>query len=479
MKRLLNILALLFLTSFCFAQEETRVIDSLESVMAAQVGREKVLTMIELSYAFFDYSFDDCVDWGEKAKRLSHEIGDVELEADAVYSLGMNYGYHNDLDLAQSCLRQSYELYHQADKEDKAFEALWNQAYFELVLGNMDSAYNVFLTVKALAEKRNDVMACAQTSSNLAAIQYQRGEFDKAIESFKLGRDFYAQLNDSAAMAQTDVNMATVYSELGKWAEARRLYVSVIPRLVALRDYYYLLLTYKNYGSLFERDIVNYDSANYYLAKALAVTEMEGISRADWQTMVNTKADVLAELGNVAYAQGKCKEAIDDYECAMELARNNSYHFGQMQALIGLGQVYAEQGNAAKSMQYLERYAEAVSQSGITMMEPTIKKSLILNYARLGRYHEMQTELDALDEQRADALRKYAGLLEESQIVSENFADLLQKYELESRQVEFFQAQRNQYRLAFFGLLTLMIAAIAFFVLWSIIQKNQQKNAEE
>ena len=111
MKRIYNILILIFLSSFSFAQEETRIIDSLESVMAKQEGREKVETMMELSKAFFDFSFDDCIDWGEKAIRFSQELGDVELEADAVYSLGINYGYHSDLDLVQIYLKHSLDLY--------------------------------------------------------------------------------------------------------------------------------------------------------------------------------------------------------------------------------------------------------------------------------------------------------------------------------------------------------------------------------
>ena len=67
MKRLLNILVFLFLTSVAFAQEEMQVIDSLERVMAKQEGRERVETMMELSKAFVDFSFDDCINWGEKA----------------------------------------------------------------------------------------------------------------------------------------------------------------------------------------------------------------------------------------------------------------------------------------------------------------------------------------------------------------------------------------------------------------------------
>ena len=67
MKRLLNILVFFCLASTTIAQEDTRIVDSLSSVLVSQEGREKVLTMIELTWEFYDISFDDGIRWGEKA----------------------------------------------------------------------------------------------------------------------------------------------------------------------------------------------------------------------------------------------------------------------------------------------------------------------------------------------------------------------------------------------------------------------------
>ena len=126
MRRLLAILSFLILALTVPAQEETRVIDSLEDAIRHQEGRERVLTMIELSYAFLDFSFDDCIDWGEKAIKQSLDMDDTELEADANYALGINYGYHTDLDLAQVYLKDAFHLYQQSRNEAKAFESIWN-----------------------------------------------------------------------------------------------------------------------------------------------------------------------------------------------------------------------------------------------------------------------------------------------------------------------------------------------------------------
>ena len=475
MKRLFNILILLFLTTFTFAQDETRVIDSLESVMAKQEGREKVLSMIELSKAFFDFSFDDCVDWSEKAIQLSQEIGDVELEADAVFSLGIHYGYHADLDLSQVYLKNSFDLYQQSGSEAKAFESLWNLAYFELLLGNMDTACVAFQKVLSVAEQRHDSLAYAQASDNLAFVQYQRHDFDGAIKAYELSRNIYALLNDSLAVAQTNLNLAIILGECGRTKEARKLFVKVIPELEAFQENYLLLTAYKNYGMLFARDFINYDSASYYFEKALVCTESETLSRADRQTIDNTKADLLVEMGNVAVSRHDDLFAMNYFKEAFVLAEKNKYHFGLMQAALSLGQLYAYQGDATLSLHYLDIYAEEANKSGITMMESSAKKPLILDYARLGRFDEMALELDALDEQKRALQRENSDLYDQLSTTQDEMQGLLQQYESQSEQIQTLQTQRNQYRLAFFGLLAIALFALALLIAYKIVRKKRAK----
>ena len=475
MKRLLSTLILLLLTTLTFAQDEMRVIDSLENVMAKQEGREKVLTMIELSKTFFDFSFDDCVRWGEKATQLSQEYSDVELEADAIYSLGVLYGYHNDLDLSQDYLKQSYNHYEQVGNETKAFDALWNQAYFELVLGNIDTAFVTFQNVLSMAERLHDSLACAQASANIAVIQYQKNDFEGAISAFLLSKALYKTLNDTAEMMNADLNLATLYGEYGKYDEARRLFTNLIPWYEKHNLYEQLLLAYKNYGLLFERDLINYDSANYYFEKALCVIELASVSRMERQTMANSKADVLTELGNVATSQNQPQKALEYYKEALSLAEGYGYHFGQMHAMFGLGRLYAQMGLAAQSLQYFERYSEEASRSGITLMELDVKRSLILDYARLGRFAEMEKELVDLDEQRLSLIRENADLSSQIRELKDEVVDMIIQHESQNEQIQTLQTQRNHYRLAFFGLLAIAFFALALLIAYKIVRKKRTK----
>lgn len=478
MKRLLLIVTMVLGSTWALAQDDMRVIDSLENAMAEQQGAERIKTMIQMIWAFYDVSFDDGIAWGEKAMRLAHESGEQELEAQASYALGMQYGYHNDLDLAQDYLETAYNLYEQAGNEAKAFDALWNQAYFELLLGNIDSAFVAYQNVLLMAERLHDSLAYAQTSFNMAVVQYQRNDTDGAISAFLKSKEYYQALNDSLTLAKTDMNLATCYGECGRSNEAKDIFVSVIPKLIAYEDYDYLLLAYKNFGLLFERDLIDYDSACYYFEKALEVTAMEGASQADRQTMNNTKADVLTELGNVAFLQSRFPQAISYYEAALALAESNHYHFGQMQAMVGLGQLYAQQGKASQSLHYLERYTAEVAESGITMMDHVVRKALILDYARLGRFSEMEKELTMLDELRASLSRENADILEQNRNLQEDAEGLLRQYEDQFEQIQTLQSQRNQYRLAFFGLLAIVLFVVVLTIAYKIVRKkraNQEK----
>jgi len=477
MKRFFNILVFCCLSLVGLAQEEEMfVIDSMRNVMARQEGREKVETMIELSRAFFDFSFDDCIKWSERAIQLSHEIGDTEFEADANYSLGIHYGYHSDLDLAQVYLKNSLDLYQQSGNEAKAFESLWNLAYFELIMGNMDTAYVAYLQVLSAAEQRHDTIAWAQANENLAFIQYQRHDFDGAIKVYESSRNLYTMLGDSLNEAHTNLNIAIILGEKGRAKESRDLFIKVIPKLESFQEKYMLLTAYKNYGMLFVRDFINYDSASYYFEKALTCVESEALSPSDRQTMDNTKADLLVEMGNLAVARHDELMAKKYFEEAYSLAEENKYHFGLMQAALSLGQLYANQGKASLSLHYLEIYLEESRRSGITIMEQATKEPLIMDYARLGRFDEMAVELEAFDEQKQALRRENSDLYDQLSTLQDEMQGLFSKYEVQNTKIQTLQVQRNHYQLAFFGLLAIILVAMAFWIFRRILLNNRNRS---
>lgn len=476
MKRLVNILLFLCLSSFAFAQGEMRIIDSLESVMAKQEGREKVETMMELSDAFFDFSFDDCIDWGEKAIKEAQRLGFVDLEGDANYTLGLQYGYHADLDLAQEYLDKAYSKHMKVGNEEQAVEDLWKRAYFEQVMGNIDTAFSIYGRVMDISERNLDTMVMAKALCNMAIIQYQLLDFNHSEASFLRSRDLYDSMNDTMMILRINANLACLYMEWSNSTKARSLFLDVIPKLEAAGDYGLLILAYKNYGQLFVKDYHDFDSAGYYYRKAYSILELlesEGV-----EVDADSKVDLLVEMGNALYNDDNYKDAEGWYLEAFRLAESSSYASGQILACVGLGMVYSYLSQPVKSLYYLNLIDELESKSGISIAYSTIKVPLILNYARLGKYYEMGYELNDFKEQYDGLLRESNDLYDQISTLQNDAAGLLAQYETQNEQIKTLQTQRNHYRLAFFGLLAIALFAMAVLIAYKIVRKNRVKNVK-
>ena len=474
MKRLLNILLFFVLPIAALGQRETQTVDSLLNVFPAQEGRDKVLTMIELTWEFHYISYDDCLDWGEKAIKEAQKLGLEDLEADAFYALGMQYGYHGDLDLAQENLRKAFRLHEMLGNETRAFEDIWNQARFEQYNGNIDTALCIYQKVLSYAENRLDSLAMAQTYSNIAILQYQKLDFTSSDSNFKNSLELYKSINDTVMTIRTLANIATLHTESGNYSEARKLFRNVISRMEEMEDYRWLMKVYKNYGQLFVKDLVDFDSAKYYFEQAYSTGGLlieNGIN-----VPVPDLVDIIIEIGNTAYNQGNYKEAIQNYKEAFELADSISYVTGKMFACMGFGSAYSYLAMPKESLYYLNLFFELEAKSGITIAHSSMKFPLMLNYARLGMLDDLESELSDIEDEFDGLLREKADLYEQNDLLQGEVADLVQLREFQNQQILNLQTQCNQYHLAFYGLLAIVLFVVFLLLAYKFVRKNQTKN---
>jgi tetratricopeptide (TPR) repeat protein len=473
MKRLFNILVFCCLSLTAFSQEETRVVDSLLRVLDHQEGRDKVLTMIELTWEFYDISYDDCIDWGEKAINEAQNQCFKDLEADAMYALGMQYGYHGDLDLSQEKLREAFRLHEIVGNEARAFEDLWNQARFEQKNGNIDTSFQIYEKVLVYAEKRQDSIAMAQVYTNMAIIQHQKNDFVQAEKNLKKCFDIYNSIPDTVWVLRTETNMAGIYMEWGKYSEAKRLFLDAIPKMEAIGDYGILVSVYKNYGQLFVKQTMDFDSAKYYFEKAYSIVEL--LEENEIKVPITDKVNILVELGNSDYNQDNYLEAIEKYKEAFDLAESNAYYAGQLQACMGLGTAYSCLTKPSESLYYLNLFFELEEKSGITIAHSSMRLSLMLNYARLGKFDELESELSDFEEDYNGILRENVDIYDQLQDLQNELSDLFNEYDSQNTQIQTLQAQRNHYRLAFFGLLAIVLFMAVLFVAYKIVRKKRLK----
>ena len=451
--------------------------DSLLSVLPTQEGREKVETMIELTWEFYEVSYDDCLDWGEKAIKEAQELGYADLEARATYVLGLQYAYHGDLDLAKEYLQQSFHQYMEISDTENAFESLWDIATYELTLGNMDSAYCVYEKALSIAEE-DFYYARACIYSNMALIWQNKGQQDVAVQYFNKAKQLFVLLGDELMSSKMDFQIAVINKEHGIVEEAKTVLSRVLAVFEKYEDYYYAMGVCKGLGDIFAYSMIDYDSSSYYLNKALFFSGQPIKDKESKVLIDQEKANVIVKIADLLVLHNDWSAAIQKYLEALNLAESQQYVFGQMEALKGLVILHSQMGQAATSIKYYRRFSELEEKSGIVALRPTILKYLVIDYARLGRFDEMSIELDALVEQKKALERENSDMYEQISSLQDEAQWLRSKYETQDNKIETLQSSRNHYRMAFYGLLCLGIAGVVLYIAYKIVRKNRVKNVK-
>jgi tetratricopeptide (TPR) repeat protein len=467
MKRVFNILILLLLAASTFAQDETRVIDSLESVMGKQEGREKVETMMELSKAFFDYSFDECIDWGEKAIKEATQFQDVELLAKAYWKIGMRYLNHYELDLALENYNKALELLKNKDDSELLEDVLNYKGRVELFLGEMDSAIMTYQYALRVSENLGDELNCADVINNMAYIYYQQDDMDKSLEYFKEARKRFEMVHDTLSIAQCDNNISNIYVERQQFDEALSLLQKAIPVFEYYEDEASLAHAYQNLGTAYASGLVKFDSALVYLKKSIVCAENVG----DQITLIEDEL----ELAGVMWQLNRKGDAISLYQSALHSSEWMGYSIGMLEAYKNLGIHYNETGDFTTSAVYLKRCMDLASEKGNRLYVNTVRPYLIADYARLGQLMEMKKELGLMQDEYLGIVNENNALSDELSRVQFNAEGLLEQYESQNEQIQTLQSQRNQYRLAFFGLLAIALFTVVLFMAYKIVWKKQTK----
>ncbi len=468
MKRLFNILVFCCLSLITFAQDEVLVIDSLESVMATQEGNERVETMMELSKAFVDFSFDDCIHWGEKAIEEAARLQDDDLVAKAYWKIGLRYLHHYEFDMAHEQFVVAWDVLKDKQKaSEQLMDVLNYKGYVELYMGEIDSALATYQQTLKVSETLGDEANCADVYNGMAYLYFQQGRFEKAMECFHDARSRYERLQDTLSVAQCDNNISNIYVEWQQFDEALALLQKAIPVFEQNEDEASLAHAYQNLGAIYATGHVNMDSALVYLNKSIVCAKNVG----DQVTLIEDEL----ELAGVLRHLGREKDAISLYQSALHSSETMGYVIGMLEAYKNLGIHYNETGDFTTSAVYLKRCMDLASEKGNQLYVNTVRPYLIADYARLGQLMEMKRELGLMQDDYMGIVNENSALSDELSRIQYDVEDLLGQYDSQNTQIQTLQAQRNHYRLAFFGLLAIVLFMAVLFVAYKIVRKKRSK----
>ena len=460
--RLIHIVIIVLFASTAFAQGEMKVIDSLKQAAASQKGREKVMAMLELSKAFYDVSFDDCVAIGEAAIADSKRLKDKSLEAEAYYKLGVRYMYHYDLDLSRTQLTKALQLMPEDENSETKMLALNCLGRVELFMGNVDEAIAVYQQALRVSEALHDELNCADVTNNMAYIYFQQGDSDKAFDEFMEARNWFDRLDDTLSVAQCDNNIASIYYNWQQYDKAKEIFTRIVPVFQEYGDDASLASAYQNLGLIYANAQINYDSAIYYYRSSMECAQAVG----DIPTLIDDKI----EMASLLSRQGENVEALLNEALAM--AENIGYKSGELSALAQLGIYYNKVKNYSKSMETIVQCLKMEAESGINLYNSVLRSYLIMDYAHLGELDEMKDELQKLSAEYDAAVGENDLFLNENRHLKINAEELSQRNETMSQLNEYQNRQMRTYRLAFFGLLAIVLSVMLVWLLRHFLKKR-------
>ena len=100
---------------------------------------------------------------------------------------------------------------------------------------------------------------------------------------------------------------------------------------------------------------------------------------------------------------------------------------------------------------------------------------LALNYGRLGKFKELEDELHDFEEDYQSLARENADLYDQLRTLRQEGIELQEQYESQNLELQKNQSKADHYRLAFFGLLAILLSVCVLFLLYKIVCKNRVK----
>ena len=465
MKRIVTIIALIFISMGASALEkEMYEVDSLMQLAESQQGRDKLETMLELSSEMLKIDWDKSIEVNDAVIDGAHTANFMDIEAAALYKNGHRYMIHNDLDLSEEYLTKALKLYELLHDTAYIFEVNYDLALGQYRMGELDKAIAHYEKALSYAEQLGDPEATIDVLGNLGAAYFDQGNRDKALHCFERTVNIAETFNASIFLAQSEANLAILYSETDNWKKAKPIYERVLPLFERNEETYMAAVIYRNLGNIYTEYCVNFDSAMYCFDKAIELSKSIGMN--------DIIAESLCEKGSVQCRQGNYNLAKANVEEALAVAQEAHYTRGQTFALAELATIYFALKSFTKSAECAEQCIKMEEENGFNLYTPSVTPILARAYARLGRFEEMDALLETQLDDYNHLLNNDIALEDNLSSLSQNYHDMLLLHDMQVKQIQDGQQLLKKYRLAFFGLIGVVLMTMVLSV---IVIKGKRK----
>jgi adenylate cyclase len=187
----------------------------------------------------------------------------------------------------------------------------------------------------------------AVSNLNLGVDFGEKGDYNKALFYYNDCTKILEEIGDKKNLGNAISNIGAIYARDGDPEKALENYNRAINLEEETNDFPDLFSSLSNAGSVYF-DNNNFDSALIYFNRSLNVAEEHKINSPDVPILFKN-------LGNVMERKGDHKKALEYYNKGLKVADEKGYKLGKTVNLIGISEVYFDNGELTKSRDYAKQ----------------------------------------------------------------------------------------------------------------------------
>lgn len=312
-----------------------------------------------------------------------------------------------------------------------------------------------------LATEISDKKGLAAAYNNLGIAYRTQGALDKALEYYITSLRSYETLDNKEGIATTKNNISTIYSIKKDYGQAMKYLEESYALFVELGDEDKIIGSMNNLGNL-HTEIQLYENAMKYFTQAYQLSEKKGA----------LFADPLTNMGNLYFRQGNYQRAVESYEKALEIERQQNNKLSVLNVLINLGITYTKAKQTKQAEIYLDEAITLCKELQAFSFLPAIYKSVAENYSNQGKWKEAYDAQLKYDENREniygeESTRKIAQM----EIIME-FQQKEKEYDLLKQQDEITQLELRSSRLFIVLIILAVLVVLGGFNFYYLKKKK-------
>ncbi|MFC4220456.1 tetratricopeptide repeat protein [Flagellimonas marina] len=296
-----SLLLLVFLFAIQTGSAQTKKIDSLQNLLKTASDTTEVNLLNSLGVNLRSFDKEKALDLFEESIAKSKEIGYLEGETQALYSIGLTYGmtgdYVESLDYLNQCLvmAKQHEDYERINFIYNAMGIVYKR------IGDYPKSQSYYLKRIKLVDSLQLDQNLSSPYINLGVLYSLMGEHDKAIESYEMALETYKGPDRKSLENNVLYNLGEIDFEKGNYEAALDKLLRATTYLEKVNNNIELCSLYLNIGNCYQ-ELGQWKLAQDYYIRSLALAEQLSIKQEI--------ARIQSGLANLMFLQKRYDEAM-------------------------------------------------------------------------------------------------------------------------------------------------------------------------